>query len=102
MPYAFSLFNNAMILCSGMQVYFGPNGKVRPAGYCTPRHGVPFNSLHEGSKCVGRCLRGEKVPAGYCSPCHGVPCNFRDQGAQCVGWHDRAWRMLFAIFWVPF
>eukprot|EP00227_Mantoniella_beaufortii_P007206 CAMPEP_0197606508 /NCGR_PEP_ID=MMETSP1326-20131121/45194_1 /TAXON_ID=1155430 /ORGANISM="Genus nov. species nov., Strain RCC2288" /LENGTH=625 /DNA_ID=CAMNT_0043174433 /DNA_START=168 /DNA_END=2045 /DNA_ORIENTATION=- len=24
--YAFSLFNNAMILCSGMQVYFGPNG----------------------------------------------------------------------------
>ena len=25
--YAFSLFNNAMILCSGMQVYFGPNGK---------------------------------------------------------------------------
>jgi hypothetical protein len=31
--YAFSLFNNAMILCSGMQVYFGPNGKVRPAGF---------------------------------------------------------------------
>jgi ATP-binding cassette subfamily G (WHITE) protein 2 len=24
--YAFSLFNHAMILCSGMQVYFGPNG----------------------------------------------------------------------------
>ena len=30
--YAFSLFNHAMILCSGMQVYFGPNQGERTEG----------------------------------------------------------------------
>ena len=26
---------------------------VGPAGYCPPRHRVPFNSRDEGSECVG-------------------------------------------------
>jgi hypothetical protein len=26
---------------------------VQPAGYCSPRHRVPFNSRHEDSKFVG-------------------------------------------------
>jgi hypothetical protein len=32
--------------------YEDPLDAVRPARYCSPRHRMPFNSIHDDAKCI--------------------------------------------------
>ena len=82
---------------------------VGPAGYCSPRHGVPFHSRDGVQIALDDVTRAWRillatsedviqlnrrgfyvrsttllVPGGYRSPCHWVPLYSRDEGSKCV------------------
>jgi len=74
----------------------GAGSKVRPDGYRSPRHRMPFASIYEDpARHIAECLlfleeQGSKMlwpksTSGRCSTRERKPFDTRNEGSKCVG-----------------
>jgi len=68
----------------------------RPAGYCSPRRRLPFNSRRDGST-----MRADDVAHNICSPSHRLPFNSRRDGCT-MRVDDVANHICSPRHWLPF